>query len=128
MSNRTDVSQLVNDRMFVGCRNLPHVMSARLDQPWTLLEAADEVLRRSNCVAVVCKSCRPCLDIRDVIPETPTPDYPSFTQVHVAYVGTFETCDALLVRIFFGVCETCDAVYWTYEGPPFRRARSLMLV
>ncbi len=43
---------------------------------------------------------------------------------HFKYGHKFITDDMILVFVWFGVCERCEAVYWARSGPPFTRIRS----
>lgn len=112
--------RMITDASFVGCANLPPEMASRLDQPWTFAGEVKTNARFHRCVCGKCSrkhiSYKPNLN-----------DYLAFmSEVVELRSYLFITDDMIRVRVYFGVCEACDSVFWARSGPPFRRARAMV--
>lgn len=112
---------MITETAFIGCDNLPQEMAVRLDKGWTFVGEIKTNSLYHNCVCVKC-SRRP-ISYRARVERL---EFRAEVVSLRSYL--FVNDDMIEVKVYFGVCEMCDSVYWGRSGPPFRRVRSGVLL
>ena len=113
---------MISETALMDCENVPPEMSARFDQPWHFL---GEVKGSPYHLHAMCGKCLTLeRDSSMWYSELPIHYKPPIIVNMKSHL--FITDDMLEVRVYFGVCDKCDSVYWARQGPPFKRARCLV--
>ena len=107
---------MIGETAFMDCDNLPEEMADSFDKPWNFV---GEVKTNLTYLKVHCAKCNPPRKIApSKLPE------PHMVHIVVLLEYPFVTGDMLEVRVYFGICDKCDGVYWARQGPPFKRVSS----
>ena len=117
------MSVIIKETTFLDCDNLPAEMTNAFDRPWNYV--GDIRPQQNGWVKAMCQECRredPNCLIKISATESVLPEV---LQVVTLKDYLFITDDRIEVRVYFGTCEDCGAVYWARQGPPFARVRAL---
>jgi hypothetical protein len=114
---------MLSETGIMGCENVPPEMVAQFDRPWNFVREIPERECFSH-MAVLCKCQNRSIAMR--LAKSGTKPRPVVITTCKPY--EFVTNDMLIVRIYFGVCPECGAVYWARQGPPYRMLSSFVPV
>ncbi len=105
---------LITETSICYAKDAPDCVVDFKDCPWKKIE---EVNTRPGMPWNVLCECQ-CRHFTLFEPEAiPTP-----FDIVTCWSYLITTDDMLEIEVWIGQCEHCDKVYWTHQGPPFKRA------
>ena len=113
-------SYILDSNALIGCENVPDAMIGSFDRPWIYIGDVQPGLNSIACICETCNQAKHAISISSTVKQE---------QVDTVRCDGFRfiTDDKLLIIVYFGVCRRCKSVYWGKSGPPFQRARALVL-
>ena len=114
---------LLSDTAIISVPNCPEEIRRCGNLPWHYVGDIAQTFQY-NWLEVFCVSriCFQPLDICAFVDfSLPVPKLDRFMASLQAY--HFITSDLLVITVYFGQCQRCNAVYWGKKGPPYSRLR-----
>jgi hypothetical protein len=114
---------VISETVIMGCEGVPKEMR-RFDRPWHFV---GEVEGCRSHWEILCQRC--CPKMTELAQWLNWAEPGVLTYHRVSLRGyPLVTDDRIEVMVYFGVCGGCDSIYWALQGPPFTRARCLVVM